>query len=118
MKKRFENFSIEDLQQLRKEIVLNSLFVSDYNNSFGISAKSVSLFFDSYMSFIWDMAHNEDNFIVGYPNYGDHTYEEFFEKYDTIDNLYDWYGCYESFDWVEYDVDDCDCNINEIEIAA
>ena len=106
MKKRFENFNVEDLQQLRKEIVLNSLFVSDYNNSFGISAKSVCDFFDSYMSFIWDIAHNEDNFIVGYPDYGDHTYDEFFEKYDTIENLYEWYCCYESFDWVEYEVDD------------
>ena len=56
MKKRFENFSIEDLRTLRNEIVLNSLFVSDYKNSFGISAKSVSLFFDSYMSFIDEMA--------------------------------------------------------------
>ena len=108
MKKRFEDFSIEDLRTLRNEIVLNSLFVSDYENSFGISAKSVSLFFDSYMSFIWDIAHNEDNFIVGYPNYGDHTYSEFFEKYDTIDNLMEWYGCYEDFSWVEYEYEDED----------
>jgi hypothetical protein len=104
--KRFENFTKEDLQALRKEICLNSLFVSDYENSFGISAKSVCDFFDSYMDFIWDIAHNEDNFIVGYPNYGDHTYSEFFEKYDTIDNLWEWYNCYESFEWVEYDDED------------
>lgn len=103
--KRFENFTKEDLQALRKEICLNSLFVSDYENSFGISAKSVCTFFDSYMDFIWEMAH-EDNFIVGYPNYGDHTYSEFFEKYDTIDNLWEWYNCYESFEWVEYDEDE------------
>ena len=115
MKKRFEDFSIEDLRTLRNEIVLNSLFVSDYENSFGISAKSVSLFFDSYMSFLDELA-DEDNFRYGYKE--EHTYDEFFAKYDTIDNLYDWYGCYESFDWVEYDVDDCDCEINEIEIAA
>ena len=105
MKKRFENFNVEDLQQLRKEIVLNSLFVSDYNNSFGISAKSVCDFFDSYMDFIDEIA-KEDHFEYG-DNWGNqkypHTFSEFFEKYDTIDNLLAWYYCYESFDWVEYD---------------
>ena len=111
--KRFENFSIEDLQSLRNEIALNSLFVSDYNNSFGISAKSVSLFFDSYMSFIDEMA-KEDGFKYGYQS--EHSYDEFFDKYDTIDNLYDWYGCYESFDWVEYEDEDED--EDEIDIAA
>ena len=105
MKKRFENFNVEDLQQLRKEIVLNSLFVSDYNNSFGISAKSVCDFFDSYMEFLSELAF-EDNFKIGDPSKGMHTYDEFFDKYDTIDNLENWYGCYEDFSWVVYEVDD------------
>ena len=98
--KHFENFTKEDLQALRKEICLNSLFVSDYENSFGISAKSVCDFFDSYMSFIDEMA-NEDDFKYGYQS--EHSFDEFFEKYDTIDNLLEWYGCYEDFSWVEYD---------------
>jgi hypothetical protein len=103
--KRFENFTKEDLQSLRNEIVLNSLFVSDYNNSFGISANSVCDFFDSYMEFLSELAF-EDNFKIGDPSKGMHTYSEFFEKYDTIENLLEWYGCYESFDWVEYDEDE------------
>ena len=111
--KRFENFTKEDLQSLRNEIVLNSLFVSDYNNSFGISAKSVCDFFDSYMEFLSELAF-EDNFKIGNPSKGMHTYDEFFDKYDTIDNLGNWYGCYESFDWVEYEYEDED----EIDIAA
>ena len=98
--KRFENFTKEDLQSLRNEIVLNSLYVSDYNNSFGISANSVCDFFDSYMSFIEEMA-NEDGFEFGYQC--KHTFADFFEKYDTIDNLLEWYGCYEDFSWVEYE---------------
>jgi len=117
MYKRFENFSREDLQQLRNEIVLNSLYVSDYNNSFGISANSVCDFFDSFMSFIDDLA-KEDNYIYG-DNYGDHKYPhtiwDFFEKYDTIDNLENWYGCYEGFDWVQYDEDE---DLDEIADAA
>ena len=105
--KRFENFTKEDLQSLRNEIVLNSLFVSDYNNSFGISAKSVCDFFDSYMEFLSELAF-EDNFKIGDPSKGMHTYDEFFEKYDTIDNLMEWYGCYEDFSWVEYEDEDED----------
>lgn len=98
--KRFENFTREDLQSLRNEVVLNSLYVSDYNNSFGISANSVCDFFDSYMSFIEEMA-NEDGFEYG--RQSEHTFADFFEKYDTIDNLLEWYGCYEDFSWVEYE---------------
>ena len=111
--KRFENFTKEDLQSLRNEIVLNSLFVSDYNNSFGISAKSVCDFFDSYMEFLSELAF-EDNFKIGNPSKGMHTYDEFFDKYDTIDNLENWYGCYEDFSWVDYEDEDED----EIDIAA
>ena len=54
--KRLENFKREDLAEFRKQIVLNSLFVSDYQNSLGISSDSACLFFDSFMSFIEDLA--------------------------------------------------------------
>ena len=94
MKKRFEDLTRRDLIKLRKEIVLNSLFISDYENSFGFSPKSVNLFFDSYISFLDELA-EEDNFNTDDIN-------KFFNKYDTIDNLENWYNCYEDFDWVEY----------------
>lgn len=97
MKKRFEDLTREDLAKLRGEIVLNSLYISDYENSFGFSAKSVNLFFDSYVSFLDELAEENGDII-------EDTFE-FFNKYDTIDNLENWYGCYEDFDWVEY-VDD------------
>ena len=94
MKKRFEDLTRRDLIKLRKEIVLNSLFISDYENSFGFSPKSVNLFFDSYISFLDELA-EEDGFNTDDIN-------EFFNKYDTIDNLESWYNCYEDFDWVKY----------------
>ncbi len=109
MKKRFEHFTTEDLQNLRNEIVLNSLFVSDYQNSFGISENSVCTFFDGYMDYLCEMAH-EDNFKFG--GSGEHTYSEFFDKYDTIENLVCWFYCYEDFSWVIYDEPE------EMEIAA
>lgn len=96
--KRFENFDINDLAKLRNEICLNSLYISDYNNSFGICADSVCTFFDSYMSFLEELAEEDGFKFVDYK-----SYNEFFDKYDNIDNLYNWYGCYEDFSWVEYE---------------
>lgn len=95
MKKRFEDLTREDLAKLRDEIVLNSLFIADYENSFGFSPKSVNCFFDSYVSFLDELAEENGDII-------EDTFE-FFDKYDTLDNLESWYNCYEEFDWVEYE---------------
>ena len=107
--KRLEDFTREDLARLRSEVVLNSLYESDYQNSFGISQHSASLFFDSYLSFISEMA-EEDGYKWGYAEPGStyyqegyHTWSVFLERYDTTDNLCEWWGCYESFDWVMYE---------------
>ncbi len=107
--KRFEHFTREDLAKLRSEVVINSDYFTDYQNSFGIDCHSVSLFFDSYLSNISDMA-REDGYLWDYAEPGSeyykegcHTWSEFLEKYDTIDNLECWWGCYDSFDWVRYE---------------
>ena len=93
MNKRFEDFNKQDLEQLRKEIVLNSLYISDYNNSFNIDPHSVCDFFDGYISYMEELA-SEIN-----PNI---TYEEMFEKCDNTETLFEWYLCYEDFSWVKY----------------
>ena len=107
--KRLEDFTRDDLARLRREVVLNSLYYSDYRNSFGIDSHSVSLFFDSYLDDIADMA-REDGYLWDYAERGSayyqegyHTWSEFLEQYDTLDNLENWWGCYESFDWVKYE---------------
>lgn len=107
--KRLEDFTMEDLEQLRKEVVLNSLYTADYHNSFGISDGSACIFFDSYMDFICELA-EEDGYKWDYERLGSayhhedyHTYDEFLQKYDTTENLYDWWGCYEDFSWVVYE---------------
>jgi hypothetical protein len=107
--KRLEDFTRADLEQFRGEIILNSLYYSDFNNSFGIDCHSASLFFDSYLSFIASMSAEDgypwDYAEPGSPYYqeGFHTWEEFLAKYDTIDNLENWWGCYEDFSWVKYE---------------
>lgn len=47
-----EHPTFEDIRELRKQIVLNSLFVSDYENSFDFDAYEVCDFFDGYMDFL------------------------------------------------------------------
>ena len=93
--KKFEEFTMEDLWALRQEIVLNSLFIADYENTFGIDAHSVCDFFDSFMSYAQELE-KEDGF-------ENETIEEFFDRYDTPENLWDWYWCYEDFSWVQYE---------------
>jgi len=107
--KRLEDFTREDLARLRREVVLNSLYYTDYQNSFGISRASASLFFDSYLEDISDRA-REDGYLWDYAEPGStyyqegyHTWAEFLKKYDTIDNLESWWNCYEDFSWVVYE---------------
>lgn len=106
--KRLEEFTRDDLAKFRKDIVLNSMFFSDYKNSFGIEEHSASLFFDSYLDFICEIA-DEDGFEWDYAEPGTsyyrglHTWKEFLDKYDNIDNLEAWHGCYDDFSWVKYE---------------
>lgn len=93
MNKRFEDFNKQDLEQLRNEIVLNSLYISDYNNSFNIDPHSVCDFFDGFISYMEELT-SEIN-----PNI---TYDEMFEKCDNTETLFEWYLCYEDFSWVKY----------------
>lgn len=95
--KRLEDFTREDLAQLREEVVLNSIYTADYRNSFGISDHSAYTFFDSYMEFICELA-EEDGYEWDY-----RTFDEFLKAYDTTDNLYNWWSCYDGFDWVVYE---------------
>ena len=96
--KRLQDFTKNDLAKLRKEIVLNSLYVHDYENSFGICAESVRDFFDGYFENICEIA-AEDNFEWSFEK----NYRDFLNKYDTIENLYSWLYCFEDFSWVKYE---------------
>ena len=79
---------VEEVLDLRKQIVLNSLFISDYRNSLGVNAREACDFFDGFMEFIGELA-DEDGFDVTYA-----TYNDFFKKYDTPENLESWFGCF------------------------
>lgn len=93
--KRFEFFTKEDLWSLRQEITLNSLFMGDYQNSFGIEPESANAFFDSYVSYICELAEEDGK-------YDDRDILDIFADYDNPDNLYSWYMCYDDLSWVDY----------------
>lgn len=76
----------EELKQLRKEIVLNSLFLNDYKNSVGIRKKDACNFFDSYLEYLSDLS-KEDNKNM--------DIIDIIDKYDTTYNLYNFYCLYE-----------------------
>lgn len=93
--KKFDDFTKEDLWALRQQIVLNSLFTADYRNNFGIDPHSVQMFFDSFISYATEIE-KEDGF-------AGESINEFFDRYDNPDLLWEWYNCYEDFSWVEYE---------------
>lgn len=74
------------LWQLRNEIMLNSLYVADYQNSFGYTAQSVCDFFDGYTEYLGELA--TEQYGIGC------SLEQIF-RFDNAENLYNWYGCFE-----------------------
>ena len=75
----------ENLWKLRKEIVLNSLYLSDYENSFGIDKEDLFYFFEGYLE---DLGYLMEENIE---NYFDEMFFGYLGEYDTEDNLYNYY---------------------------
>lgn len=73
------------LWAIRQEICLNSLFLKDYENSFGIDAEEAYSFFDGYMSYLSELCEADaenNNVVVIEP-----------VDYDSPDALYEWFMC-------------------------
>ena len=66
---------------LRRDVVLNSLFTSDYVNRYGIEPAVVQTFFDGYVDYIEELEEEAGENL---------HYDEFLAKYDTLDNLWTW----------------------------
>lgn len=74
---------VEDVVQLRNEIVLGSLFLDDYKNSFGYDEKKVCTFFDGYLSYIGELMEER-----GIP---DNAFWMRISEFDTEENLKAWF---------------------------
>lgn len=78
----------EYLWPLRQQIALNNLYVSDYQNSFGIDEHKVCDFFDGYISFLTELKKEK---------YGKELDDisALFDEFDNEENLKDWYRCFD-----------------------
>ena len=74
------------LWQLRCEIMVNSLCVSDYQNSFDFTPESVCDFFDGYVEYLEELATER---------YGNGCSLDQIFEFDNAENLCDWYGCFD-----------------------
>ena len=81
----------QELKKLRNQVCKCSLFYSDYENTLGIDRKVVSDFFDGYFEYLIEVAEeNGENLnVIG------NTYYDRIFKYDNIENLENWYMCFE-----------------------
>ena len=83
----------EELWDLRNEIVLNSLYTSDYENTHHILPRDVQDFFDGYVEYLYELA--EEN--------GEKPdIQDLCIKYDNPDNLENWYNCFEDNPLLNY----------------
>lgn len=100
----------EYLWSLRKEIVLGSIYVSDYNNSFGIKPEQVCEFFTSFWDSYCEELAKEDCLLekaqelydsqprtnpMKYSDVNDAYLELSHQHYDNEETLLEWYGCFD-----------------------
>ena len=82
---RLSQLSRTRLKRLREDIVLCSLCESDYKNRYDIDPKQVLMFFEGYVDYI-------ENGLMKADGIPDSKFFDALDKYDTIDNLYNWHG--------------------------
>lgn len=86
----------DELIQLRSEISLNSLYLSDYKNSFGIDPEDAKNFFDGFYEYMYYLAEceMEDEDM----EFNNDTLDELADSYDTSAALLDYASDYEDGD--------------------
>ena len=67
------------LINLRKQIILNSLYLNDYKNDIGIDARAAQEFFDGYLEYLAELMDDD--------GISDAAYFEHLSEYDTDENL-------------------------------
>lgn len=83
----------EELRDLRNEIVLNSLYTSDYENTHHILPRDAQNFFDGYVEYLYELAEeNGENPDI----------QDLCIKYDNADNLENWYYCFDENPLLNY----------------
>ena len=89
MKKKFADLTIDELWQLRGEIVLYSIMSADFANSFDFYPNDIGEFFEGYASYLDELQSEGDPAIPAI-------------DYDSKENLWDWFNCCEDYSWVRH----------------
>lgn len=96
MKKLYEcnvKYAKNKLWNIRNDIVLNSLYYSDYENRYGYDTHMICDFFDGYLDYINElMKENNQNIHTDY-------FFHLLPLYDTKENLWNWYCMIERVDF-------------------
>ena len=87
----FNDLTKTQLWALRKEIVVNCICFSDYENSFGYNRECLSSFFDGYYDYLWELA---------YENYKNPTHTDAM-SYDNEDTLWEWFNFSDDLSWID-----------------
>ena len=78
---------MKQLKQLRDEIVLCSLYIKDYNNSF-MSTYDALTFFNGYADYLGELMSEKIK------DYNDSKYFDYLNEFDNINNLKTYYDIY------------------------
>lgn len=86
----------QELKQLRKEIRLNSIYTSDYENSFDIPPRQVQDFFDGYLEYCETLPNENGDLLCDLINTltNNEYYNTLFEIANNYNNLYEYYNYY------------------------
>ena len=81
--KDFDFWNKEKLWKLREEICLGSLYINDYENSFGVPERVCCNFFDGFVEWCWIVESEEENGLT--------EWKDILDKYDNADELWDYF---------------------------
>lgn len=81
--KEFDFWCKEKLWELRKEIILGSMYYSDYDNSFNIPRRTCFSFFDGFVEYCFIIENENENGLT--------EYDDIYNKYDNADELWNYF---------------------------
>lgn len=84
-----QNLGKIQLKRLRSDIVLNSVFLNDYENRYGFDTQEVSELFDGYLNYLDRLL--DENAGGKYIHTDDDTYYKDLFALDNITTLWDYY---------------------------
>ena len=84
----------QELQQLRQQITLNSLYTSDYENTFNIDPRQVQDFFDSYLENCEYIPNDNGDLLCDMDLSHNDYYNTLFTIANNMDYLWEFYCSY------------------------